>query len=1214
MVSKIIHRKAAYRLEYLHSLQDDLKKIADELDLDFNWLLNRLCNFSITYDSSKNTQNTPLSADWLNLFSVYSNVICRGTPTTPSLFIEKILTAKINNQVPFQKTSDERIIAFRDQLTGQNKEKWLNYLLQAHLANDYRCNSAHGNFESDEEKEFLNLVSKEIGGIVFQTIECQRPFSSINESIENTEFYDQRVDFSLETKDNKLIFEIDGKQHLEENQRELDNKRRIYLESKNWKVIRIPAKNVRQNQIYEALEKIKKVYSTDPFLTSIQKLFKKTICNEEMGQAAVGLVLIPIGIARIQWTLTWAILKGILNLDKSVIKIAIVEKDLPCGKLALIDFIKSISCLKTLADIEKPLPKFEITIIGNDDFDSFNDNVFEDYNEDLVFQIPGKQNIKTILQNNFDLILKSSILHIGPDAQKNWGAYNNCVSINSVFSPRGNPNRLCSASPIKYRLNKEKQEVLRYFLQWIFRKNDFLEGQLEILERALVNKDVIGLLPTGGGKSLCYQLSALLQPGMTIIIDPLISLMQDQVSNLKELQIDAIDYISSNLSASKKTEVLERMVQGYFLMLFISPERFQIQSFREKLRELSFHKLIPYVVIDEAHCISEWGHDFRPAYLRLATVARQICVHNSFKPTILGLTGTASWVVLSDIQRESDINEAEAIITPKTFDREELEYEVVRCPSSEKSSTLISKILELPQKFNLSSDAFFSNHNGGIIFCPHVNGSYGTQEVASKIHQKLHDLIPKIKTYSGKPPRLASQEDWKKIKSDNQKAFKNSKVQLMVATKAFGMGIDKSNIRFTIHYNIPTSLEAFYQEAGRAGRDKKKAICTIIFSGDMKNWKELNTDKVSIEKIVDANQKVSFPEQDDIHRMLYLHGCSWTGIETEFQNIMSLFRERIAPAIEKLEFDETGKILIPFRVNFGKIVETQNGIEKILYRLSILGLISDYTLDYNSKQFEVKIVPCSDESIKSRLLQYFGRYKPPEYKVIASKKIDSSEGQTVLEKCVRVMLDFVYEEIEKKRRRAIFHMAEVAETATDEDPFRDQLFNYLEKSEFTQMLAEIVTKIDPLEWVKIAQKVDDIDSARHLLGGCRRALESYPDHSGLLLLSSYSRLIIPKLTASTAFDEFQRAIKSLAKLAEKEDSIKAIAIFLEMIKQIRPSLMDKFCYIVLEEFPQRKVARITLENLEITDESAMFALKILLESSLQKTRKVRTHILGCETS
>jgi ATP-dependent DNA helicase RecQ len=628
---------------------------------------------------------------------------------------------------------------------------------------------------------------------------------------------------------------------------------------------------------------------------------------------------------------------------------------------------------------------------------------------------------------------------------------------------------------------------------------------------------------------------------------------------------------------------------------------------------MCLHTFVPYIVIDEAHCVSEWGHDFRPSYLRLADTARKVCRYREHKPTVIALTGTASWDVLTDIRREIDVKEEEAVITPKSFDRKELEFEVVKCSSDEKIPNLVAKIRELPHKFKMSEDAFFTNENAGIVFCPHVNGQYGITRVAYEIHKQLPNLIKNLGIYSGAEPRLFNDvQTWKQTKIENQRAFKEDKLQLMVATKAFGMGIDKPNIRYTIHYNIPISLEAFYQEAGRAGRDRKKAVCIVVFSGGSSFWKELNTADFSIEKIFQMPQKKYRRDEDDVDRLLYFHKNAWVGIEKELQQIMKLFNQKIAPVIEKMNYGDEKLFLLPFSAESGSNGKNFGKTEKALCRLSVLGLISDYTLDYKTKQFEVKVVRRSDESIKSALLEYFARYKYPEYGNVVSQRIEMVQGQSVLEKCVRVMLEFVYEAIEKKRRLAMFHMAEAADTSSTNETFRTQLLDYLEKSEFTQQLEDIAKKMDPLEWVNLASKVEDFDSASHLRGGCRRSRESYPDHPGLLLLSAFSRTMIHTLPTAMAIVEFQRAVKLLAKPPENKDTRKALASFLEMIKQKRPPLADKFCGIVLEGFPQRDMARTVLKYVDTASESGMFALEILLETTLEKTKHVRVHILGGE--
>jgi len=1212
MTIEISFEKAGYCLEYLQSLRSELDEKASELGLDIQWMINRLCTFSCESDFSRLKKDRAVNENLLQLLAVYHNLLCRGVPTYPTAQIERFLVSEVAKLIPIEKSNDKRIVAFRDTLTGTRKEEWLNFLVKAYAAIDSRCNKLQGLQDSDEEKEFLESVSGKVGPAVFQLIECQRLLETMTETSDMKEVYEQRVDFSLETNGTKKVIEIDGEHHEEEEQKRLDNQRDAILRKNNWDVRRIPAKTVRQRQIDVELENLKKVFSHDPFLSVAKENFNQPLNMAEYGRAALLLVLAPIAIARIQWALNWAFKKGKLNLSQQTIKIAVVEEDIPCAFLAVWDLIKSLNHLRTLAGIESSLPRIELEIIRSNDFDSLPDEMGSvPIDPCLRVHVSKMDEINNTMQNQFDLVISISSLRTGTKLPALRFGQNNWIAINSVFSPRGANPRFDSASPISYRIQKENCTELLFFLQWIFRKKRFLDGQLEILERSLANKDVVGLLPTGGGKSLCYQLSALLQPGMTLIVDPLISLMYDQVDNLRLLQIDSMAYLSSDQSVQERNETIEKIVQRFLLMLFISPERLQIRDFREKLGEVCLHTLIPYLVIDEAHCVSEWGHDFRPSYLRLADTARQICLHREFTPSVIGLTGTASWVVLSDIQREVGINEEKAIVRPKTFDRKELEYDLVKCRSNAKDSSIRAKILELPQKFQMPMDSFFTNENAGIIFCPHVNGQYGIIEVANKVHQSMHDLIHKVVIFSGKQPKGEDLQEWKQIKSTNQKAFKENKAQLMVATNAFGMGIDKPNIRYIIHYNIPTSLEAFYQEAGRAGRDGKKALCIVIFSGELMRWRELNTAGLSVEELVKM-MKIPYNQQDDIYRMLYLHGISWHGIEPELEYTMNLVNQKIMPATKRLSEGYRNKFLLPFKADSESDDENRTKEEKALYRLSILGVVSDYTLDHNAKQFEVEVIRRSDEFLKTALLNYFGRYETPEYRDFASQRLESSAGQTVVEKCLRVMLEFVYEKIEKKRRQAILNMAEAVETSSDGEHFRNQLMVYLEESRFTQLLMEIAKRIEPMEWVKVASEATDIISAIQLRGACMRALESYPDHPGVLILRAVSELMIPQSSTDMAISEFRRAIRTLAKLPEKEDTRKAVAGFLEIIDQKHLPLLDSVCYVILEGFPQRDMARLILKYAETESDGVALALKILLESALDKTRRARAHIIGGE--
>lgn len=341
------------------------------------------------------------------------------------------------------------------------------------------------------------------------------------------------------------------------------------------------------------------------------------------------------------------------------------------------------------------------------------------------------------------------------------------------------------------------QPACERILRRIFGYEQFREGQFEAVARCLNGKDTIVLLPTGAGKSIAFQLAAFLRPGVCIVVDPIVSLIEDQIENLHGFGIDRICQITSSLTRSGRQAVLELLAQGEFLFCYVAPERFQAQSFRDSLRELTTHTAVSLVAIDEAHCVSEWGHDFRPAYLNIARISRDYCATDGIAPPLMALTGTASRAVLKDVQRELEIGDYEAIITPSTFDRTELHFRTIACRSNEKMLKLRGVLQQLPRLFGYAPSGFFecrgTNTHSGLVFCPHVEGDFGVIRVSQELSRVLNR---RVAFYSGGPPKAVAEKDWQKQKTQIAQSFKRNQLPLMTATKAFGMGIDKPRAGF----------------------------------------------------------------------------------------------------------------------------------------------------------------------------------------------------------------------------------------------------------------------------------------------------------------------------------------------------------------------------------------------------------------------------------
>ncbi len=334
-------------------------------------------------------------------------------------------------------------------------------------------------------------------------------------------------------------------------------------------------------------------------------------------------------------------------------------------------------------------------------------------------------------------------------------------------------------------LLEQAQEKLRS----IYGYHSFREGQLNIIQLVLQGKDTIGIMPTGGGKSLCYQVPALVNPGVTLVISPLISLMKDQVDALMELNIPAT-YLNSTLSVEEERKRQTKIREGEYKLIYVAPERLDQMQFKQLINSVN----ISLVAIDEAHCMSQWGHDFRPSYLSITSWLQEL----KQSPTVLALTATATEQVCQDLQEYLQINKEQVVKTG--FERANLTFKVRKGINKKQFiNTYISK----------------KNKDSGIIYA-------STRKEVEQIYQQLKEQGLDVAAYHGGMSEVE--------RSRSQEAFIHDEIKIIVATNAFGMGIDKSNVRYVLHYNIPRTIEAYYQEAGRAGRDGEESECILLFS------------------------------------------------------------------------------------------------------------------------------------------------------------------------------------------------------------------------------------------------------------------------------------------------------------------------------------------------------------------------------------------------
>ena len=388
-----------------------------------------------------------------------------------------------------------------------------------------------------------------------------------------------------------------------------------------------------------------------------------------------------------------------------------------------------------------------------------------------------------------------------------------------------------------------KVDKIEHVLRQYFGFSTYKPGQKVIIEKTLAGSDIVAVMPTGSGKSLCFQATAMLFEGTTFVVSPLISLMKDQVDTLRQNGIPAA-FINSSLSLQELREVTLMAQRGEYKLLYLAPERMELDSFRELVSNIE----VSFLVVDEAHCISQWGHNFRPSYLKVTKMIEELHV----RPPVAAFTATATPQVMDDINKLLGLNAPFSLVTG--FDRENLYFEVNQ-PAD---------------KFLFLSDFLKDNKDcSGIIYC-------STRKTVENVCEKLNKQGFSVNRYHAglsDSERVANQDD-----------FLYDRVPIIVATNAFGMGIDKSNIRFVIHYNMPKTMEHYYQEAGRAGRDGEKAQCILLYS---------TSDIVTNKFLIENNGENAVKESDFNKLQKIIDYCNITGCLRRY--ILQYFGEEDAP-------------------------------------------------------------------------------------------------------------------------------------------------------------------------------------------------------------------------------------------------------------------------------------------------------------------------------
>lgn len=1093
---------------------------------------------------------------------VAENIIQRGNPTRPSNYL-------INNIGEYSINENLRYIS--------NEKTYWDISVKGY------------NKENDNSALYFykHILPKELKDYGFLT-NLILPEAYINEitNEENNAYIDNTIDFYVPQL--RLVIEIDGYQHKEEQNKISDFERDAYLKRFHINTLRINVNFIkhyiegREDKLRSYTDYIYKLCKENKIINQY-----KDIVNNKLYYSKYKVSIIYDTILRFQILLIELLKRKLLTLEERawIFNIKDDGYDIPYD-IAIKDLGSLLCDIFNLQEIEFKLP--EITI----------NKICGEYTNNKGI------NIDISLFKKWDDAIEDNVCYVraGYLYERNYFKVQTAELIEYKIHLEGEKNNVDSL----YSLNKR-----------IFGFDNFNNGQLPIIINALSKKDTVGLLPTGGGKSLCYQLCCILQPTINFVVVPIVSLMYDQKINLDKKGIVHSNYINKDQEGKEKGAILKDFADGKYFCIWISPERFQTKEFREQLKAINLRLNLGYAVIDEVHCLSEWGHDFRTSYLNLAKTIRNICPGMFF----LGLTATASKNVLKDILVELEINE-ENVKTIIDYTRKELKFKVIQDKEGlkeDKYDNLTELLLEKNSSeniLNLNDD----NSKCGIVFTPHVNGQYGCYNLLNKLSQ-MKLFQGKIAFYSGEAPKqkwirgsVFNDKDFNEYKKEVQEKFKNNKIPLLLTTKAFGMGIDKSNVRYTIHYGIPASIEAFYQEAGRAGRDRKEAYCYILNSVDEINAEEYNKIfalDTTVEELNDLILKYPYPT-GDVLRNLFLAVSGHKGVYEDSILVYGIYKEFCLKGRNIITVSDIKKL----NLNGNNVDCNFTIVQKAIYRLSLMGVVKDWLVEgWNIRgKFKVVIGDTSIEAVADSLNKYINKYDPEfdinnlsqdRYKKYI--KILKKPGEDKIYKYICILIQWNYDNVFYGRRQSLKNLVDLCNLYFEkgEDYFKEVLEGYFKITDKSYVLDYLSN--NPYDSSAMYQllfdeedNIKDIKDLREVNLSLTRFLESFRYNTALNYLSGILALLLNEYNDKTKMQRLKSAFSSIN--SKDDEYIKDV--FSKTVKigrKLNPKAKD-----ILGELLCTKQDHLVVYK-ELGDN---FSLNLVLNDSLKKLEEIGERISG----
>lgn len=1082
-------------------------------------------NFVIICNDPKERLDKFKDSALYGLYCVVQNIIQRGFPTEPSEYL-------------------------KSELGDPDFEYGIRFISSHQTYWDKTIRGDEENSDYPAALFFNKRLTEHLGeyGFVRNLMIPEASFEEILGT--NTSFSGQQVDFFLPQL--SLVIEIDGQQHNDLMQAKKDQKRDAELNRHKITIQRISAKDVRNNSrklkafLSDLKEKASNNIELCEYKESLDDRPAEQICKYET-------------VLRLQILLLTCLRERRLNINSERWKVKLLDSDIEeldgLLNIAYSDLQLWIDNISKMLKINVEFPKLEFVQNEAEADICIDFSLFKRY-DDTCDPQTNEYIIRT------DYFSKADHYHV------------------------------CVSDSLKYRLELEEPsrdvEHLQFILRNIFGFESFQDGQIPIIENALSGNDTIGILPTGAGKSLCYQFCAMLQPGVTLIVDPILSLMQDQKRSMDEKQITHNEMIASNMTGQKRGTALEKLRNGQYQMVWISPERFQSEAFRDSLAEINISLNFCYAVIDEVHCLSEWGHDFRVSYLTLTRTLREYCP----AAILIGLTATASEFVLTDIRAEFGDGmplEWANVKTRPSMDRPELVFKRYSVADDVSRLRAIHELI----KEKLDRD----EPQAGLLFCPTVKG-WGTGcEVVSNMLAK--DFSGRYQLFHGKEAN----------KEQKQKAFMEGAFPLMICTKAFGMGVDKQDLRFTIHDSLPASIESFYQEAGRAGRDRQEAECYILYNidDDTRSLVEAYSSSNNLLELIESSDDSTF-QDTDLSSTIFFYKSNHMDETTETDYIFRLY--------QFLRFKGHSML---FHQNDSKADDFKQKTENALYKLSLLGFIEDWTVQYYDLYTGAIYVKTTDLSNIStldtvnRFLSYVRKYEVD----FSLQSGTGLEYQTIFERpgdqiknIIQMLVRWTNQNILYQRLQCSKTIMDWCSPSVDDETFRRNLEGYFRFSDETVTFEYIAYHpTDEKRWFEVLYELNPEktertkpvtrESAQENLASLQRFLESFQNNTGLNYIDGLLRLYTQDTISEHDLDRMKRSlevIKTQFTLDDQADIIRRTSSFGRNIESIE--MRDLLSKTLLEYFPE--MTRIVFNGM-----NDRYSLSIELEDIASRLENIK---------